>query len=500
MSLKVFKTNKNMNMNKKIKERVYQNSKDCERIALTMADCGENHIGNQQVGTIPVAGTGFKASDIDGMAPYFEKLYESSLIKQDNAVQVLNLNELSGVDNLKKMNAGHQGRVLVLRNWMANIKGAMGFTDNVYNEVVKYDWDKKYLDPNKYREEIVNGEKVRIRGKILNKKARENKMFVKGMTQKADYINGKGTIEDVNKMPFLKLAVDILQRQISESLIACGSKTQIKINVVEGNRYYDLKKTGIGFHGDTERVVVICLTIGGGGGYPMRFQWFKDGMPIGNSIDLALNDGDVYIMSEKAVGADWKLRSKYTLRHAAGADKYRSLKKWEKRASKKAEIKGNIKNVIKKVENKKINKKVENKKINKKVENNSEAMLKKKEETLKKKEEVALKKKIKMEKALERKKKKEERALKLKEDREANPEKYYKKALKKLSWDDSRKGFYEWLAVQAEYECAPNHEYFKEFQDIWTGKADNFSSKMDIDEFEKHSKFYNRLCEYMEFM
>ena len=232
----------------------------------------------------------------------------------------------------------------------------------------------------------------------------------------------------------------------------------------------------------------------------MRFQWFKDGMPIGNSIDLALNDGDVYIMSEKAVGADWKLRSKYTLRHAAGADKYRSLKKWEKRASKKAEIKGNIKNVIKKVENKKINKKVENKKINKKVENNSEAMLKKKEETLKKKEEVALKKKIKMEKALERKKKKEERALKLKEDREANPEKYYKKALKKLSWDDSRKGFYEWLAVQAEYECAPNHEYFKEFQAIWTGKADNFSSKMDIDEFEKHSKFYNRLCEYMEFM
>ena len=150
MSIKLFKTNKkvNMNMNKKIKERVYQNSKECERVALTMADCGENHIGNQQVGTIPVAGTGFKASDIDGMAPYFEKLYASSLIKGDNAVQVLNLNELSGVDNLKKMNAGHQGRVLVLRNWMANIKGAMGFTDNVYDEVVKYDWDKKYLDPN----------------------------------------------------------------------------------------------------------------------------------------------------------------------------------------------------------------------------------------------------------------------------------------------------------------------------------------------------------------
>lgn len=350
MSLKVFKTNKNMNMNmnKKIKERVYQNSKDCERIALTMADCGENHIGNQQVGTIPVAGTGFKASDIDGMAPYFENLYASSLIKQDNAVQVLNLNELSGVDNLKKMNAGHQGRVLVLRNWMANIKGAIGFTDNVYDEVVKYDWDKKYLDPNKYREEIVNGEKVRIRGKILNKKARENKMFVKGMTQKADYINGKGTIEDVNKMPFLKLAVDILQRQISESLIACGSKTQIKINVVEGNRYYDLKTTGIGFHGDTERVVVICLTIGGGiKGFPMRWNWFHQGYPIGNPIDLTIFDGDVYIMSEKALGADWKKKTFPTVRHAAGHNKYTSLSKWEKKLS------GNVLNA-KKIKDKQV--------------------------------------------------------------------------------------------------------------------------------------------------
>ena len=336
MSIKLFKTNKkvNMNMNKKIKERVYQNSKECERVALTMADCGENHIGNQQVGTIPVAGTGFKASDIDGMAPYFEKLYASSLIKGDNAVQVLNLNELSGVDNLKKMNAGHQGRVLVLRNWMANIKGAMGFTDNVYDEVVKYDWDKKYLDPNKYREEIVNGEKVRIRGKILNKNARENKMFVKGMTQKADYINGKGTIEDVNNMPSLKLAVDMLQKQISESLIACGSKTQIKINVVEGNRYYDLKTTGIGFHGDTERVVVICLTIGGGiKGFPMRWNWFHQGYPIGNPIDLTIFDGDVYIMSEKALGVDWEKKTFPTVRHAAGHNKYTSLSKWEKKLS-----------------------------------------------------------------------------------------------------------------------------------------------------------------------
>ena len=441
-----------------------------ERISLTMAPGGENHRGNQLIGRMPVKGDGFKYSDIDIMG---EKIRKSM---GDN-VEVLNLNNLSGVEVINGLNNENQARVLILRNWSSKDK-----TEQIYKECVEDKWDSKYLDPNKYRTEIKDGKEIRIRGKVMNKLARTNLCYVADMNQNPDYIEGKGTIIDLNTKKTLTNEVTKLRTTLQNALLEGGSDSKVEINVVEGNRYYDLKKTGIGFHGDTERVVVICLTIGGGGNYPIRFHWFKDGMPIGNSIDLSLNDGDVYIMSEKAVGADWKLRSKYTLRHAAGAEKYRSLKKWEKRASKKSEIKSNIKNNKKKVDNKKTNKKVDN------------------NEPLNKKEETELKKKIKMEKALERKKKKEEIALKLKEDKEANPEKYYKKALKKIKWDGSRVGFYEWVAVQAEYECAPNHEYFKEFQDIWTGKAENYSSKMDVDEFDKHSKFYNRLCEYIEFM
>ena len=466
-----------MNNNKLAKQTKTTNTTNMnsERISLTMAPGGENHRGNQLIGRMPIKGEGFKYSDIDIMG---EKIRKSM---GDN-VEVLNLNNLSGVEVINGLNNEDQARVLILRNWASKDK-----TEKIYKECVEDKWDSKYLDPNKYRTEIKDGKEVKVRGKVMNKLARTNLCYVAGMSQEPEYIEGKGTIVDLNTKSTLNSEVSRLRTTLQEALVEGGSNSKVEINVVEGNRYYDLKKTGIGFHGDTERVVVICLTIGGGGGYPMRFQWFKDGMPIGNSIDLALNDGDVYIMSEKSVGADWKLRSKYTLRHAAGAEKYRSLKKWKKRAAKKAELKDN-KKINKKVENKK-----ENKKINKKVDINSEAVLKKKED-------AALKKKIRMEKALERKKKAEARALKLKEDKEANPEKYYKKALKKLSWEDSRKGFYEWLAVQAEHECAPNHEYFKEFQAIWTGKADNFSSKMDIDEFEKHNTFYNRLCEYMEFM
>jgi 2-hydroxy-3-keto-5-methylthiopentenyl-1-phosphate phosphatase len=35
-----------------------------------------------------------------------------------------------------------------------------------------------------------------------------------------------------------------------------------------------------------------------------------------------LNDGDIYFMSQKAVGTDWKRKIIPTLRHAAGAKKY----------------------------------------------------------------------------------------------------------------------------------------------------------------------------------
>ena len=39
-------------------------------------------------------------------------------------------------------------------------------------------------------------------------------------------------------------------------------------------------------------------------------------------IELNLNHGDIYIMSEKAVGYDWKMSSIYTLRHAAGSKSF----------------------------------------------------------------------------------------------------------------------------------------------------------------------------------
>ena len=224
----------------------------------------------------------------------------------------------------------NQARVLILRDWAARTVGAEGWAKQVYRELASKRWDAEYLDPNKYRTEIVDGKEIKVRGKWMNKRARTNLCFVANREQEPAVFEGKGTIYDLKKMEFLNKGIEELKEQIAGGLVEIDSMTKVEINVVEGNRYYNLKKTGIGFHGDTERVVVICISIGCDN-YPMRWQWFKDGMPVGKSIDIFLNCGDVYIMSEKAVGADWKLKSKYTLRHSAGAKKYRDLSRWEKK-------------------------------------------------------------------------------------------------------------------------------------------------------------------------
>lgn len=74
----------------------------------------------------------------------------------------------------------------------------------------------------------------------------------------------------------------------------------------DSNRYYDLKK-GVGLHGDIWRKIVI--EIGLGRTAVLRYYWKKslelnkEYMP---PLDIDINHGDMYIMSEKATGQNLK--------------------------------------------------------------------------------------------------------------------------------------------------------------------------------------------------
>jgi len=56
---------------------------------------------------------------------------------------------------------------------------------------------------------------------------------------------------------------------------------------------------------------------------PLCYTWYHNNENISEVITIdTLEHGDMYVMSEKTTGFDWKSKSKYTLRHAAGCDKY----------------------------------------------------------------------------------------------------------------------------------------------------------------------------------
>ena len=159
---------------------------------------------------------------------------------------------------------------------------------------------------------------AKMRGIVKNKRARYNLCYT-DYDQEPDYYNKKGRIVSFSKLPEL----NNIREQLSDFL---GDKAH-KLNA-ELNLYYDTNKCGIGFHGDSERKRVVGLRLGRS--IPLHFQWtHKDTRgkrsnptPVGRRISIELNHGDMYIMSEKATGWDWRKKRRFTLRHAAGCDKY----------------------------------------------------------------------------------------------------------------------------------------------------------------------------------
>jgi len=158
-----------------------------------------------------------------------------------------------------------------------------------------------------------------MKGGVKNKKIRHNLTFAE-KSQEPDYENKKGRIVNFNDLECLARIKYELVGVLDEPLVA------------EGNHYYDIEECGIGFHGDAERKLVFALRLGSS--IPLHYQWFLRFQSIGKRVKISLNSGDMYMMSEKAVGQDWLKSSMLTLRHAAGCQKSLTIKKKRKRRTK----------------------------------------------------------------------------------------------------------------------------------------------------------------------
>jgi hypothetical protein len=168
----------------------------------------------------------------------------------------------------------------------------------LFNELINLNYDTKAF----------------MYGIVVNKSARYNLCFSEE-AQEPSYEEKKGRIISYDDVDCL----NIIRHTIPEMIGDIG----FGLNA-EANYYFNTKKTGIGFHGDSERKKVIAIRLGKT--IPLHYQWFYKSEPIGSRIILNnIQHGDIYIMSEKATGYDWKKKNIYTLRHAAGSEKYTTI-------------------------------------------------------------------------------------------------------------------------------------------------------------------------------
>lgn len=244
---------------------------------ITFGDRGENHVGMQQIGSLKESGFTFDETE-EAQIRYEKKGFKTEFI------------DLSIEDSPQ-----NEAAILIIRNAVKN-------PDELLKEQKKIDYDDKAF----------------MYGRVVNKKARHNVCF-DYKSQEPDYEEGKGRIVAFKKVPLLFSVMNDLSNYLGE---------KAKGLVAEGNYYYDINKCGIGYHGDAERRIVIALRLGAS--LPIHYQWYKQNEPIGDNMSYVLNHGDMYIMSEKATGFDWKKRSIMTLRHAAGCETYTTIKEKKK--------------------------------------------------------------------------------------------------------------------------------------------------------------------------
>ena len=260
-----------------------------QTISITFGDRAENHVGMQLIGEL--AESGFSLADLKGA--------KAKLEARGCSCTLVPLHPNLPVE-------GHDGMgawVLVAKDAVTSMLSMVApaaspnppTADGLFAEHLAVNCDKK----------------AKMRGRVVNKHARWNVCFG-AANQEPDYEAGRGRVVAFADVPLLQG----IREEVLPALL--GNKAMLLQG--ELNHYYDNRRCGIGFHGDSERKMVACLRLGAA--TPLHFQWFHEGLPVGERVELTLRHGDFYVMSEKATGFDWKKRKTPTLRHAAGAAKF----------------------------------------------------------------------------------------------------------------------------------------------------------------------------------
>lgn len=260
-------------------------------ITITFGDQAENHKGMQIIGKM--SDHGFTNEELLKTKDLFER--------EGCHCDYIDLKEKleTSWNNLESIKID-DASVLIIRGGINHILSKVGFdADYIFEEQSQLNVDKKAF----------------MYGRVVEKSARYNLCFDE-TEQEPDYENKKGRIISYYDVPLTRYIRHMLPSYF-------GPKG--KNLAGEGNYYFDASKCGIGWHGDSERKKVIAMRLGVS--IPLAYQWYHRRERVGNIIRFDdINHGDLYVMSEKATGFDWKRKNIPTLRHSAGSKKYLDFK------------------------------------------------------------------------------------------------------------------------------------------------------------------------------
>lgn len=258
---------------------------DKQTFTLTFGNCAENHKSMEIIGK--QLDSGLTKQDLEQAYTYFSNLGAECFLYdlKDLIRKIVHKDQFEQIQEAYIL-VVNQGVNYLLGKTVENTKA-----NDLYME----------------QEVLEKDTKAFMYGRVVNKKARHNLCF-SNFSQEPDYENKKGTVIHFNDVP--------LTNKIRKMLPKIISNQNVKNLQCEGNYYYDINKTYIGMHGDTERQIVIAVRLGAD--FNLYYQWYYQGEKVGNLFEYVLSHGDMYFMSDKAVGHDWKKSSIYTLRHGAG--------------------------------------------------------------------------------------------------------------------------------------------------------------------------------------
>lgn len=265
-------------------------------ITSTWAPSGENHRGNQLVGDST-------RHDVYSMAELRElhDKYAASGIQST----LIDLGQY-----LPPEYGEYEAGVLIIHQAVSKVFNVS--EEDLFRELTTIDYDTRAL----------------MYGRVVNKNLRHN-AIIADFDQAPNYEEGKGTVVNFTHFP-------LMQHIRTHLPTLFGEKARTLIS--ELNDYYDVAECGIGYHGDTERTMVIGMRVGAR--FPLSYCWYHRGIRVSQQVDLTLNSGDIYVMSEKAVGMDWKMKVIPTLRHAVENPKMkRAREKQEEKKRLKAQEK-----------------------------------------------------------------------------------------------------------------------------------------------------------------